>query len=188
MTPTEGLDSQVGTALLRLLMTLVVASLLCAGSSGFAQAGELAAAYAPSAASATDVLITPSNGWGDKRTRLRSTVTLGTSRPATHPRLAGKPSPDVASEPPRLRLQRSLAPGMTPAGLTMKHALPGGELNREGIVRASRILVRDGTIVLESESKSYGETGAQIVHSPASSVKDPVSVEARNQPAPKQGE
>ncbi len=70
----------------------------------------------------------------------------------------------------------------------MKHVLPGGELNREGIVRASRILVRDGTIVLESESKSYGEAGAQMVRSPAPSVEDAMSVEARNQPAPKQGE
>ncbi|MCM2307081.1 MAG: hypothetical protein NDI91_06390 [Sulfuritalea sp.] len=186
MALTEGLGSQVGTALLRSLMTLVVAGLSCAGFSKLAQAGDLAAAAVSSAASATDVLITP--GDGGKRTGLRSSVTLGASRSATDPRLPGRPSPDVASEPPRLRLQRSLAPEATPAGLTMKHALPGGELNREGIVRASRILVRDGTIVLESESKSYGETGAQIVRSPAPSVKDPLSVEARNQPAPKQGE
>lgn len=186
MALTEGLNSQVGTALLRSLMTLVVASLSCVGSSRFAEAGDLAAAAVSSAASATDVLITP--GDGGKRTGLRSSVTLGMTRPATDPRLAGKPSPDVASEPPRLRLQRSLAPETTPAGLTMKHALPAGELNREGIVRASRILVRDGTIVLESESKSYGETGAQIVRPPAPSIKDFVSVEARNQPAPKQGE
>ena len=185
MAPTEGLDSRVGTALLRWSITLLGA-MLVAASSGFAQAGDLAAAYAPVAA--TDVSITPSDGGGDKRTRLRSSVTLGTSRPATHPRLAGKSSPDLASEPPRLRLQRSLAPGMTSAGLTMKHALPGGELNREGIVRASRILVRDGTIVLDSESKSYDEAGAQIVRSPAPFINDPTSVEARNQSAPKQGE
>ncbi|MDP3515352.1 MAG: hypothetical protein Q8S20_21625 [Sulfuritalea sp.] len=71
----------------------------------------------------------------------------------------------------------------------MKHALPGGELNREGIVRASRILVRDGTIVLDSESKSYDEAGAQIVRSPTPSANDPTSVEAKNnQPAPKRGE
>ncbi|MFH1870684.1 MAG: hypothetical protein ABIK82_12145 [Pseudomonadota bacterium] len=185
MAPTEGLDSRLGIALLWWFMTLLGA-MLGAASSGFAQAGDLAAAYAPVAA--TDVSIMPSDGGGDKQTRLRSSVTLGTSRPATHPRLAGKPSPDLASEPPRLRLQRSLAAGMTSAGLTMKHALPGGELNREGIVRASRILVRDGTIVLESESKSYGEAGAQMVRSPAPSVEDAMSVEARNQPAPKQGE
>lgn len=185
MASTEGLDSRLGTALLQWFITLLGA-MLGAAPSGFAQAGVLAAAYAPVAA--TDVSITPSDGGDDKRTRLRSSVTLGKSPPAAHPRWAGKPSPDLASEPPRLRLQRSLAPGMTSAGLTIKPALPGGELNREGIVRASRILVRDGTIVLESESRSYDEAGAQMVRSPAPSVKDPVSVEARNQPALRQGE
>lgn len=185
MVPTEGLDSRTGAVLLRLPVALLVA-IPGAAFMGFVQAGDLTAAPAASVASATDVLVMPRDGGGDGRTGLRSSVTLGTSRSVTRPRPEGEAvlparSPVAAGEPLRLRLQRSLATETTSAGSSMRRALPGGELNREGIVRAGRILIRGGTIVLESDDKRQEETGAKVDRSPASFPNDLVPAEAWNQ-------
>ena len=173
MVLTERLDSESFPGLLRLLMTLGVA-MLCATGMRFADASDLASAT--SAASSTEVSIAPREGGRDERMGLRSSASLGTSRSAVRPHSAGKPSPSAVSEPPRLRLQRNLAPAMTSARSPMRQGLSGGELNREGIVPARRILIRDGTIVLESDGKSQEEAHA---HSPAALPNDFVSAEAR---------
>ncbi|MDP2826798.1 MAG: hypothetical protein Q8O52_29435 [Sulfuritalea sp.] len=63
----------------------------------------------------------------------------------------------MAGEVPTLRPQSSLVVNVPSTEVPKKQTLPDGEINREGIVRARRVQIREGTIVLEGDGKSQEE-------------------------------
>lgn len=82
--------------------------------------------------------------------RLQPSVTLGKSMPASRKRVAAVPARESGSdvgETPELRLE----PNLRGAGAGVRPVLPSGDLNPGGLVRASRMRIRDGAVFLEGD-------------------------------------
>ena len=89
--------------------------------------------------------------------RLQPSVTLGKSMPALRKRAAAAPARDAASdigETPELRLEPNLRGKLPVADTGERPALPSGDLNPGGLVRASRMRIRDGVVFLEGDGRA----------------------------------
>lgn len=109
-----------------------------------------------------------------KRTELRPAAVLAEPGTAMRRRPLVESAPaerkeGVADETPALRLQRSLMVNIPAAGAPAKPTLPGGELNRDGVVRAGRLEIRDGSIFLESDRKTP-EDAVQAADTPGAAA------------------
>lgn len=92
----------------------------------------------------------------DEVARLQPSMALGKSLPAMRGRLAAGSARDSATdigETPELRLEPSLRANVPVAGTGARTALPSGDLNPGGLVRASRMRIRDGAVFLEGEGR-----------------------------------
>lgn len=177
------------------LVVALVGGAVLAVSNGWAQGGA-ATATDPDASTgmATETVVPPRYRLDDESIRLRSSVTLGKPRPPARMRRAEMTtSPDrnpvATGGPTEPGLQRSVTATVPSSDLPMKQILPGGELNREGIVPASRARVRDGTIVLEGDRKTKGES-AVTLQAPvvAPSANHSAAAAAGDLPVPVRGE
>jgi hypothetical protein len=142
-------------------MGLAVAAMLVAPD-GHAQ--DLAAPAAPGERSppelsAASAAISRPAPLGDELP-LRASSTLGKPLPARARRSAfesGEPDQArsaAAAKLPGLRLQSSPSWQLPSVAGRAKPALTAGELNRDGLVRANRMQVRDGTIFLEGGGRA----------------------------------
>ncbi|MDA8256828.1 MAG: hypothetical protein M0Z99_14535 [Betaproteobacteria bacterium] len=82
--------------------------------------------------------------------RLQLSVMLGKSKPALRKRVAGE-SVAGFGETHELRLERNLRSNAAIADTGLRPALPSGDLNPGGLVRASRMRIRDGAVFLEGD-------------------------------------
>lgn len=92
----------------------------------------------------------------DEVARLQPSVALGKSLPAMRGREVVGSARDSATdfgETPELRLEPSLRANVPITGTGAKPALPSGDLNPGGLVRASRMRIRDGAVFLEGEGR-----------------------------------
>ena len=88
--------------------------------------------------------------------RLQPSVTLGKTLPALRKRVAAAPARESVTdfgETPELRQEPNLRGNVPIAGTGVRPALPGGDLNPGGLVRASRMRIRDGAVFLESDAR-----------------------------------
>lgn len=85
--------------------------------------------------------------------RLQPSATLGKSMPASRKRVAVAPARGLVTdlgETPELRLE----PNLRDAGTVVRPTLPSGDLNPGGLVRASRMRIRDGAVFLEGDARA----------------------------------
>jgi hypothetical protein len=157
-----------GAGAARAAVPLMAGTLLVLAN-GFVHGIAWAAAVSDSAVSLdAESLSKPGESSGHEWMGLRSSETLAQPRAAGRARLRERPAPDApgkasAVEPPKLRMQSSLATEKPSAGFAKQQVPFAGELNREGIVRASRIGIRDGTIVLEGAGDHPGSAEERSV-------------------------
>jgi len=163
------MDPNPGCGFLRRAMALIAGAMLVA-SHGMAQDDASIPAVQDSSLAtspATEVVPSGDRAGGDP-IELRSSVTLGTSRSDARARDKAVPfarRPVVASKSADLRLQRSLVANVPSTEVPKQQALPAGELNRDGIVRATRVQIREGMMVLEGDGKNQQKAAARG-HSP----------------------
>lgn len=88
--------------------------------------------------------------------RLQRSVTLGKTRPDLRKRVDVAPARESVidiGETPELRLEPNLRGNVPIADTGVRPVLPGGDLNPGGLVRASRMRIRDGAIFLEGDAR-----------------------------------
>lgn len=89
--------------------------------------------------------------------RLQPSVTLGKPVPALRKRVAAAPARESATdfgETSELRLEPDLRGNVPVAATGTRPGLPNGDLNPGGLVRASRMRIRDGAIFLEGDDRT----------------------------------
>lgn len=82
--------------------------------------------------------------------QLQPSVMIGKSMPASRKRVAVAPARGFVTdlgETPELRLE----PSLRGADTGVRPVLPSGDLNPGGLVRASRMRIRDGAVFLEGD-------------------------------------
>lgn len=88
--------------------------------------------------------------------RLQPSVTLGKPMPALRKRVAAPPVREPTTgvgETPELRLEPNLRGNVPVAATGVRPVLPSGDLNPGGLVRASRMRIRDGVVFLEGDAR-----------------------------------
>lgn len=145
---------------------LAASSTFARGDMDSAPASDIALSIAASA----DLPAGTGRAVTDNPAGLRSSVILRKPRDAVRRRVSVESAPSVrnsviAGEVSPLRLKRSLTVKFPSIDASGKRIQPDGEINREGIVPASRIQTRDGAIFLEGDGEGYRGAG-QVVGPP----------------------
>jgi hypothetical protein len=163
VTEKDGTRRRVG--LLHRAIWLVGGGLVAAGN-GIAQDAALSAInreISPSGEAAAYPIAARRNAV-DQRSDLRASVTLESLRPSLRSpadigaELPARTAAAATVDGPDLRFETNLPASIPSTGTVLNGRLPAGELNLEGLVRASRMLVRNGAIFLEGDVRRGQET------------------------------
>lgn len=92
--------------------------------------------------------------------QLQPSLTLGEPRAAARRRVAASARNSATSrrDVPELRLAPALHANVPSPDVVVKPAASGEVLNLEGLVRASRMQIREGTVFLEGDIVGAGDT------------------------------
>lgn len=142
---------------MRLGMGFVAAGVVAANS-GFAQHvdrhGPIPGLFPPSGL--VDWRPVPRSAITEEVARLQPSVTLGKTMPDLRKRVAAAPARESVTdfgETPELLLEPNLRGNAAIADTGVSPTLPSGDLNPGGLVRASRMRIRDGAIFLEGDAR-----------------------------------